>query len=223
MKIRKIAYQIGYVHILTFKENYKIIFAPYFGYVGIEYAIDKENTIHETIKLVFKSSGIIMQFDKESAILIYEGEVADVRKQNPVVEIFFEILEKIKAIIGFTRIAHHRIEIGLVDLLEEEKVNQFLTKNNYIVNPFDKLNELTIALEFTKEDKQYALQFGNFSDSFFNESTNYVYGIMDFYGSTPPVNQISLALSVFSSLKSLTTSSDSPPARFHGDKSYSVF
>lgn len=48
MQARKVTFIVGYIHILTFKEQIKRIVAPYFAY-DIEYGIDNEGTMQENV------------------------------------------------------------------------------------------------------------------------------------------------------------------------------
>ena len=49
MAIRKVQYQIDLVHILTFKDEYRYALNPYFGFDNVEYGIDFENSISESV------------------------------------------------------------------------------------------------------------------------------------------------------------------------------
>lgn len=164
MVIRKITYSIGYVHVLTFKENYKSIITPYFDFEPLEYAIDNENTISESIRLIFRNEGFILLFRKEGITFIYEGNVNDIKKNNPIIDIFFEIYEKIKKIEGFSKTKRHEINIDAVGIVEKEKSELLLERNLYLTNPFGKLREFATIFEFERDLKKYRLQFGNFSE-----------------------------------------------------------
>lgn len=162
MTIRKITYNISYIHILTFREHYKSIIAPYFEYEPLRYGIDDENTRNESIRLIFENEGFIIHAKKEGLLFMYEGEISDVKKNNPIIDIFFEIFEKIKNIDGFAKTKRHELITDAVAIVEEEAIHNY---PNYLYNPFGKLKEYATIFEFEKEAKKIRFQFGNFSDS----------------------------------------------------------
>lgn len=94
MAIRKLQYQIDYVHILTFREEYKKAVSPFFGFQDVEYAIENENTINEGIRLIFKNEKIALFVRKESITFIFEGEVDEVKNPNGIIKFFFDLYEK---------------------------------------------------------------------------------------------------------------------------------
>lgn len=163
MKIRKIIYTINHIHILTFKDQYKPIIAHYFNYESLRYRIDDENTIHESIRLDFPNEGFILMYKKDAAMLLYEGDIALVKKSNPVVEIFFDIYEKIKKFEGFVRTTKHNLEINAVDLDKKELVDEQLETNIFLKNPFGKLDEYGTIYEFVRNEKKYRFRYGNFN------------------------------------------------------------
>lgn len=164
MSIRKITYSTHYTHVLTFLEHYKSIIAPYFRYEPLEYGIDNESSYLVNIRLIFRVEGFILQFNKESATLIYEGDVADVKKSNPIIDIFFEIMEKIKKIDGFIRIINSRLIVDSVIVTSKERYTSLLETNKFVLNPFGKLDEFAVVYEYKKDDKMYKFEIGNFND-----------------------------------------------------------
>ncbi|MCY7362977.1 MAG: hypothetical protein LH629_13075 [Ignavibacteria bacterium] len=163
MKVRKIVYKIDYIHILTFREFYKSIIAPYFIYEPLEYGIDNENTLNEGARLVFRNEGFIINLRKEGIILIFEGDISEVKKSNPIIDMYFEIYEKIKKIDGFAKTKRHSLSLDSVMFLQKEEIERLLVKNNYLVNPFGEITEFATVFNFEKKDKKYRLQFGNYS------------------------------------------------------------
>lgn len=163
MKIRKVGYNIDFVHVITFKEHYREIVAPYFNFDNLQYGIDNENTLHESIRLIFKNEGFTLQFRMDGATLIYEGDVALLRKQNAVTEIFLDIVDKIKKIPGFSKVSRHKITLNFVDVLSKEEVDEILKKNKYLINPFGELEEFATVYEFNSNGNKCRLQFGNYT------------------------------------------------------------
>lgn len=164
MPIRRLQYQIDCIHILTFRDEYKAAVVPYFGFENLEYGIDNENTILEQIRLIFKNENMAIIFRKEGIAVIYEGDSNDVKNQNGVVKIFWEIFEKMKMFKGFRRVIKHVLTTHAVDIKSKEQNSELLKNNPYLsVNPFGKLNEFACIYEFENEGTNHTFQFGNFS------------------------------------------------------------
>jgi len=164
MKIRKFTYTIAHIHVLTFKDHIKAIIAPYFAYEPLEYGVDNEGTLQENVRLIFRNAGFIMQFNKELATLLYEGDIMEVKKHNPVIDIFFEIYEKIKKIDGFVKVKSHNLSTDSIKLFEKTDYLTLLENNKYLWNPYKNVEEFATILEFQKEGKYYRLQFGNYNE-----------------------------------------------------------
>jgi len=164
MPIRRLQYQIDYIHILTFREEYKLAVAPYFGFDNLEYGIENENTIMESIKLIFKNEQMAIFLRKEGMVLIYEGDVADIKNQNGSIKIFWELFEKVKTFKGFRKCSRQILITHQVDIKPKEEISKLLEKNPYLLlNPIGKLNEFACIYEFEKDDVKYKFEFGNFS------------------------------------------------------------
>jgi len=131
MKIRRIQYSIDYIHILTFREEYKEAVVPYFAFEGLEYAIDFENTINESIRLIFKRENFAIILKKEQITFIYEGDVNNLKIAEGVISTFWEIYNKIAKFRGYKRSVQHTIIANAVDILEAEKNTLILDNNSY--------------------------------------------------------------------------------------------
>lgn len=165
MTPRKFVYNIDYIHILSFREQYKAAISPYFAYDKIEYSIENENTILESIRLIFRAEGFVLQFRKEGITLLYEGDISIVKKKNPVVDIFFEIFERIKKFDGFIKTTRHKIVLDSVEIIDDEElVNKELKNNTFLKNPFTDLNDFSCVYEFLKEDKKCIFEFGIYNE-----------------------------------------------------------
>ncbi len=165
MKIRRIQYNIDYVHILTFKEEYKQAVIPYFGFDNLRYGIDNENTINESIRLIFASDFMALFIRKDGLTIIYDGADSDLKNQNGIMKFFWEIYERIKNFQGYKKTTRHSIIAHAVDLTEKKLIEKSLNNNDYFsINPFGKLTEFGCNYEFKKDDKDYKFQFGNFSE-----------------------------------------------------------
>lgn len=164
MPIRKCHYQVDYIHILTFKEEYKSAILPYFGFDNLEYAIDNENSIHENIRLIFKNENMGILFRKEAIVLIYEGDAADLGNANGPVKFFWDLLERVKKFTGFKKFTKHHLITYAVDIHPKEEIDKFLENPPFLVkNSFGKLSEVAGLYEFEKGGVQHKFQYGNFS------------------------------------------------------------
>jgi hypothetical protein len=162
--IRKVQYNIEYVHILSFKEEYKQAIIPFFGFDGLRYGIDNENTIHESIRLIFKLEFFALFIRKEGITFIYEGDANDLKNQNGAIKIFWDLFENIKKFQGFKKSTRHSIIVHNVDIKESNEVDAVLSNNDYFkINPFGKLDEFACIYEYTKENSRIKFEFGNYS------------------------------------------------------------
>lgn len=165
MKIRRIQYNIDYVHILTFREEYKLAVVPYFGFDNLRYGIDNENTINESIRLIFATDFIAFFIRKDGITFVFDGDHKDLKNQNGVIKPFFDIFDRIKSFHGYKKATRQSIIVHGVDLTEKSVVEKALKKNTYLsINPFGNLSEFGCNYEFEKDDKQFKFQFGNFSE-----------------------------------------------------------
>jgi len=165
MTIRRLHYQIDYVHILTFREQYKNIISRYFAFEGVEYAIDEENSINERIRLFFKNESIAIFLNKESLIILFEGDSAELKSQNGPMKIFWDIYDDVKKLNNYYRTARHILITHAVEILEEDKVKNLLKNNPYLkMNPFGKLDEFSFVYEQRIDEKVYKMQYGNYSE-----------------------------------------------------------
>jgi hypothetical protein len=165
MKIRRFQYNIDYVHIITFNEEFKWAVAPYFGFDQVEYVIENPNTLDANIRLIFKVEKLFLFIRKEGLTVVYEGEIDALKEQNGVIKIFWDIFEKIKSFKGYTKSARHSSIIFSVDVKNKEEIETILIKSPYqTINPFGKLDEFACVYEFQKNDKTYKFEFGNYSE-----------------------------------------------------------
>lgn len=165
MEIRRVQYSIDYIHIITFREEYKQVILPYFGFDGLRYGIDNENTINESIRLVFPTENMVISVRKDGMTLFYDGSQKDLLNQNGVVKIFWDIYEKIKTLQGYKKTSKHTLICHAVRLTGKDEIDKSLNKNEYFtINPFGKLDEFECTYEFKKDIREYKFQFGNYSD-----------------------------------------------------------
>lgn len=164
MSIRRLQYNIDYVHILSFKEEYKNAVIRYFGFDGLRYGIDKENTIHESIRLIFANECLALYIRKEGITFIYEGDVEQIKNQNGIVKIFWDLFETIKSFNGYKKTTRHSIITHNVDIMEQDKVEVIMKDNPFFkINPFGKLEEFGCIYEYQKENSNIKFEFGNYS------------------------------------------------------------
>jgi hypothetical protein len=163
MEIRKVLYNIDYVHLIQFKEFYRGIISPYFALDHLEYGIDNENTIHESARLIFRENGFALNIRKEGITFWFEGDSKELMKSNPQLDIFFELLEKIKSIPGFARVTNQRLIVHGIQLEEEKpEDNKEVDVKDLIKNPFGSLDEFAAIYEFKQDSKNLKVRVGNF-------------------------------------------------------------
>lgn len=166
MAIRRFQYQIDYIHILSFREQYKEIVAPYFPFERLEYAVENENSIHESIKLIFRPENIAIVLNKQSIVIVFEGNIQELKNQNGPVKFFWDMYEKIKNFKTYTKTNRHTILAHSVVIKEKKQINLLLENNPYLSkNPFGKLDDFLCAYEFKKNDIDYKFQFGNYTEA----------------------------------------------------------
>lgn len=165
MKIRRIQYNIDYTHILTFKDEYKNAILPYFGFDNFRYSIFNENTINESIRMIFDNDKIALTVSKEAINFMFEGDVNDLKNQTGIIKNFWDIYEKILNFKGYKRTNRHGLIIHAVDIKEKGEVENILKNNPYFkLNPFGKIDEFTCLYDFKQDEKSYKFYFGNFSE-----------------------------------------------------------
>ena len=164
MSIKRFQYQIDYYHILSFKEEYKDAVAPYFAFDKVEYGIDNEGSINETIRLVFKAESIAIVLKKDGIVFIFEGESDTLKNQNGPVKLFWDLFERVKNFKNYHRAVRHVLLVHAVSFKTEDEISEMLIKTPYFTcNPFGEMDEFACIYEFTKDDIEYKLQFGNYS------------------------------------------------------------
>lgn len=152
MSIRRLQYQLDYVHILTFREEYKYFMPLFFGLDGLEYAIDNESTLNEQIRLIFKNEKMAIIFRKEAITVIYEGDIEIFKNAAGPMKIFFDMTDQIKLFKGFSRFSRHSIVAHDVEITDKEEVKNLLSKNSsFIKNFFEDLDEVAIISEFKRQ------------------------------------------------------------------------
>jgi len=165
MKIRRIQYNIDYTHILTFREEYRQAVLPYFGFENLRYGIDNENTINESIRLIFMTETIALFIRKEGITFLFEGDIADLKNQTGVIKFFWDIYEKIKNFKGYKKTNRHSLIVHAVEIMEKDKVDSILSDCPYFkLNPFGKLDEFATIYDFKNNEKSYKFHFGNYSE-----------------------------------------------------------
>jgi hypothetical protein len=165
MKIRRLQYNIDYTHILTFREEYKRLVLPYFGFDNLRYGIDNEYTINESIRLIFETEKLALSIRKEGITCSFEGDIKDVKNQSGPIKFFWDIYDGIKKLEGYKKTNRHSLLLHAVDIIDKDEIDKILTNNPYLkINPFNKLEEFAAVYHFKKEDKFYKFTFGNYSE-----------------------------------------------------------
>ncbi|MBL7763394.1 MAG: hypothetical protein JNL23_08195 [Chitinophagaceae bacterium] len=164
MIIKRFQYTINYVHILTFREEYKAAIIPYFGFDKVEYAVDNQNTVDESIRLIFRIEGFALVINKEGINFIYEGEIEDLREQNTKFKIFWDIYEKLRKFKGYLKGTKHTIIANAIVPKSVERSVILAEPLGISFNPFKSLNEYAITYESHVDDIYHKIHFGNFSN-----------------------------------------------------------
>jgi hypothetical protein len=165
MKITRFQYNIDYIHIITFREEYKPAVSPYFGFEKLRYGIDNENTINESIRLIFTLEHMAFFIRKEGITFLFEGDVSELKNQNGVIKVFWDLFQNIKTFRGFKKCTKHTIIANAVNIIDKTKFDKILKKNPYFVkNPFGILTDFSCIYEFMKDDIRCKLQFGSYSE-----------------------------------------------------------
>ncbi len=165
MKIRRLQYNIEYTHIITFKEEYKQAILPYFGFDNLRYAIDNENTINESIRLIFSNETLALFIRKEGISFLFEGDVTELKNQTGAIKFFWDIYDNIKTFKGFKKTNRHNLIVHSVEIKDKSEVSKILEAPPvFNVNPFGSLEEFASVYEFKKDDKMFKFTFGNYSE-----------------------------------------------------------
>lgn len=165
MAIRRLLYQIDYVHILTFRDEYRKIIAPWFAFDNLRYAIENENTILESIRLFFQNETLAISVRKDGLTAVFEGNVGDLKNQNGVLRIFFDMYEKIKVIQGYSKTTRHFLIANSVVIKKKEEIENILKQNTLLgKNPFGPLDEFACVYEFVKDETTYKFHIGNYNE-----------------------------------------------------------
>lgn len=164
MSIRRIQYQIDFIHILTFNQEYRSAINGFFPFEKLEYGIDNENTLLETARLIFKAENMAIILRKEAITFFYEGEIKPLKESTGPLKIFWDLFEKVKKFKDFNSASRHNLILHAVDLKNEDQMKSISKENPYLKqNPFGELSEFACVYEFTQEKVEHKLQIGNFS------------------------------------------------------------
>lgn len=165
MKIRRLQYNIDYTHILTFKDEYRAAVLPYFGFDNLRYGIDNENSINESIRMIFMTETIALFIRKEGITFLFEGDVTDLKNQTGVIKFFWDIYEKIKLFKGYKKTNRHSLITHSVEIMKKEEVEEILKDCPcFKINPFGALDDFAANYEFKKAEKIFKFIFGKYSE-----------------------------------------------------------
>jgi len=165
MKIRRLQYNIDYTHILTFKDEYRAAVLPYFGFDNLRYGIDNENSINESIRMIFMTETIALFIRKEGITFLFEGDVTDLKNQTGVIKFFWDIYEKIKLFKGYKKTNRHSLITHSVEIMKKEEVEEIVKDCPcFKINPFGALDDFAANYEFKRDDKIFKFTFGKYSE-----------------------------------------------------------
>jgi hypothetical protein len=158
MIIRKIQYNINYSHILSFKDDYKKITAPYFGWNKVKYSIEQADTFHEALRLIFTEYNTIMHFRKDGITIMFEGSDSEFLSDSSLVKEFFVMYESITHLECYSKTTRHDLTVYAVNPAEPIKNTDFIK-----FNPVpEKLIEFACIYHYKMSDNDINLTFGNF-------------------------------------------------------------
>ncbi|MCD4793867.1 MAG: hypothetical protein K8R54_11570 [Bacteroidales bacterium] len=156
MKIRKIIYEINFVHILNFKEEYQKIVMPYFDFTDkVQYVILNEKTIHEGMRLIFPNEGCQIDMTMKFISFTFEGDISELKKSNKMSQLFFDIYEKISKLEGFHRTTSHKFISYAVNIDNNE--NDIKPDHYFKINPFN--NIFDFACIYNYNDDKYKCKY----------------------------------------------------------------
>lgn len=158
MLIRKIQYNINYSHILTFKDDYKKITAPYFGWNKVRYSIEQMNTIHESLKLIFTEFNTVMHFRKDGITIMFEGSDTNFLSDSSLIKEFFVMYESITHLECYSKTTRHDLIVYAVDTSNPVNDKDFIKKNPIP----EKLIEFACIYHYKLDNYDINLSFGNF-------------------------------------------------------------
>ena len=166
MVIRKIQYNINYSHILTFKDDYKNISSPYFGWNKVKYSVEQMNTIHESLRLIFTEYNCIIHLRKDGITIMFEGDEEMFMTDAGLLKEFFVMYNNITELECYGKTIRHDFIVYSVD------VSNPINNTDYLkFNPIKA--ELTeFACVYTYNFKNYNINF-TFGDFIPNDISRY--------------------------------------------------
>lgn len=129
MKIRRIQYNLGYNHVISFNDDYKSIVSPYFGWDNIQYSVENFATPDESIKLIFKDFNSIIHCRKDGITIMVEDDVDTIKGDAGLMQEFFNIYEKIKGLPNFSKIHQHDLLVYAVDVDKKGEIDDYISYN----------------------------------------------------------------------------------------------
>lgn len=153
--------EVKYSVILNFDKIAKQMLAP-FAKNALNISIKNENTINELIQLNFIEDGYSCAFSSQGAYLWSDIESENlINNHNSPVNLFFDIVEKIKNLDTFGQFESYMFEsIFLIEseLLKDKKISQKTNKNNDLVIGFTNAKGDSFYESYLL--KKYYLNFG---------------------------------------------------------------
>ncbi|MEA3448486.1 MAG: hypothetical protein U9Q98_08585 [Bacteroidota bacterium] len=166
MKIRKLQYNIGYSHILSFKDEYKQIIPKIFSFEKVRYQIENQNTVDENIRIIFKNENIAFFLSKNSLSFVFEGDISKLKKNNIYLDLFWDVYEDIKIFNGYSKTLRHVIVAHAVEIINSSDIDPIEKNTDFLKkNPFGELSDFAVTYEFSKNETDYRFIFGNFGQS----------------------------------------------------------
>lgn len=120
MKIRKLTFSIGYMHILDFHQEYKKVIGPFFGIENLNYSIENQSTVEEGIQLIFEKEGFMIICRKNGISFIYEGDIGIIMNSHTsIIKLFFDIYEKISQMKSLHKKINCSLNVHIVDIVKK--------------------------------------------------------------------------------------------------------
>lgn len=158
MRIRKIQYNIAYSHILSFKDDYKKITAPYFGWNKVRYTVENLNTINESLKLVFTEYNTVMHFRKDGVTIMFEGSDDTFLSDSSLLKEYFMMYNKIRNLDCYSRTSKHDLLVHAVDTEKKIESSDYLK-----INPYkEKMIDFACVYHYSYKNYDINISFGDY-------------------------------------------------------------
>ncbi|MDE0471555.1 MAG: hypothetical protein OXH57_06410 [Ekhidna sp.] len=168
MKIRKIAYNISYYHILTFSQEYRFALAPFFKLPNLQYQFENRDTFEEVLRLIFMNDHFAISCNKDGMAMVYEGDESALTSSSAPIDTIFDVYNAITGLKGFVNTTAHQIQISSTTKHDKPPMELKNINDSSLLktSPFPKLKEFAVVYD-TKEgnDMDIKATIGSFDNT----------------------------------------------------------